>query len=105
MPKDKKQEAAKIINFIKTLEVIVIDPQDNFDYESLLFNQYVKNALIEKTVQKDEIVSIQMFGEISQLQIHAIGEGEQVSQETELKIFKDGLEKNAEISDLTKLFS
>ena len=66
MPKDKKQEAAKIINFIKTLEVIVIDPQDNFDYESLLFNQYVKNALIEKTVQKDEIVSIQMFGEISQ---------------------------------------
>ena len=65
MPKDKKQESAKIINFIKTLEVIVIDPQDNFDYESLLFNQYVKNALIEKTLQKDEIVSIQMFGEIS----------------------------------------
>lgn len=38
MPKDKKPEAAKIINYIKTLDVIVIDPQDEFDYDSPLFN-------------------------------------------------------------------
>jgi hypothetical protein len=33
-----------------------------------------------------------------------MSEGDQVSQETEVKIFKDGVDKDAGIQDLTKLF-
>ena len=40
MPKDKKvaEQTGKVVNFIKNIELIVLDPQDEFDYESLLFN-------------------------------------------------------------------
>lgn len=33
-----------------------------------------------------------------------MSEGDQISQDSEIKIYKDGIEKDANISDLTKLF-